>query len=64
MFSKEKKDWLTPDNVVEEFGIAKSTQAQYRALGKIPFSKLGRKVLYSRAKLNKWLEDAEVSNNA
>ncbi len=58
----EKKEWLSPDEVVKEFGIAKSTQAQYRMAGKIPFSKLGRKVLYSRSKLNQWLEDAEVQS--
>ena len=56
----EKKDWLSPDEVFANYGIAKSTQAQYRAAGKIPFSKLGRKVLYSRKRLDKWLEDAEV----
>ncbi len=56
----DKKEWLSPDEVVQQYGIAKSTQAQYRTEGKIPFSKLGRKVLYSKSKLNKWLEDAEV----
>ena len=56
----EKKEWLLPDEVVEKYGIAKSTQAQYRAEKKIPYSKLGRKVLYSRVELNKWLEVAKV----
>ncbi len=62
MLPQEKKDWLSPDDVTEEYGIAKSTQAQYRSLSKIPFSKLGRKIFYSRVKLNKWLEDAEVAS--
>ncbi len=64
MSINEKKVWLSPDDVVKEYGIAKSTQALYRSLGKIPFSKLGRKVLYSREKLDKWLENCEVTNYA
>ncbi len=56
----EKKEWLSPDEVVTEYGIAKSTQAQYRAEGKIPFSKLGRKVLYSRKRLDEWLQSLEM----
>ncbi len=55
------KEWLTPDEFAEEFSISKSTQAKYRMAKKIPFSKVGtRYIRYSRAAINKWLEDQQV----
>lgn len=55
-----KKEWLTPTEFAEEFGISKSTQAKMRMKGTIPFSKVGNFVRYSREVIHKWLEDAKV----
>ncbi len=52
----EKKEWLTPDELFEEYKFSKSTQAKYRMERKIPFSKIGRYVRYNREEINKWLE--------
>lgn len=49
-------DWLDPKKLEAEFGIAESTQARYRSEKKIPYSKIGGFVFYSRAKIHEWLE--------
>ena len=55
------KEWLSPLELEEEFGIKVSTQNKMRMRKSIPFSKINSKVIrYSRTKVNQWLEDAEV----
>ena len=56
-----KKDWLTPDDLQEEFGFSKSRQAKLRMIRVIPFSKIGSYIRYSRAEINQWLTDAKVA---
>lgn len=60
MDSTVKKEWLTPTEFNEEFGISKSTQAKMRMDKKIPYSKIGNFVRYNRAEIHKWLHDAKV----
>lgn len=55
------KRWLNPQELEDEFGIAKSTQAKKRMDGKIPHSKIGNKFIrYDRLEIDKWLEDHQV----
>lgn len=55
---KEKKRWLTPDELFEEYRISTSTQAKLRMKNKIPFSKIGAKFIrYDRNAIDKWLEN-------
>lgn len=49
-------EWLNTKTLLEEFGIAVSTQAKYRQLKMIPYSKIGGFVFYSRTKINAWIE--------
>ena len=53
-------DWISPDQLEEEFDVKKSTQAKMRMAGTLPYSKLGKFVRYNRAKINQMLEDSEV----
>ncbi len=55
-----QKEWLTPDDVEEGYEISKSTQSKLRMKRKIPFSKIGKYIRYSRTELNKWLQDHAV----
>ena len=55
-----QKDWLTPTDLESEYGIKVSTQNKMRMAKKLPYSKLGKFVRYSRAKINKLFEDAEI----
>ena len=56
-----QNEWLTPDDLFEEFGIAKSTQAKYRMNRKIPFSKIGSKYIkYNRTEINEWLHNHKI----
>ena len=55
------KEWLSPLELEEEFGIKRSTQNKMRMKKIIPYSKLGKFVRYSRIKINQMLEDAEVA---
>lgn len=52
----EKKEWLTPKELQKDYLISTSTQAKYRMDRKIPFSKIGRYIRYSRDEINKWFE--------
>jgi len=51
------KDWFNTDTLATEFGIAKSTQAKYRAEKTIPYSKIGGFIYYSKKKIYEWLEN-------
>lgn len=48
--------WLTPNDLVQEYGISINTQAKYRMRGLIPFSKINRIIRYDRTKLDEWFE--------
>lgn len=52
--------WMNTDELEEEYGIKKSTQALYRCKKKIPYSKLGGFVYYDRNKIDKWIESHSV----
>ena len=56
-----KKEWLSPFDLEREYGLKVSLQAKLRMDRKIPHSKInGKTIRYSRAKIDKWLENAEV----
>jgi predicted DNA-binding transcriptional regulator AlpA len=59
-----KKRWLTPKELEEEYCFSKSVQAKMRMLSskkKIPFSKVGSKFIrYDRFEIDKWLEIHKV----
>jgi len=54
------KEWLTPKELESEFGIKISTQNKMRMAKKLPYSKVGKFVRYSRTKINQMFADAEV----
>ena len=54
------KQWLTPKELQSEYGFSISTQAKYRMDRKIPFSKIGKYIRYSRAGINEWLDSNRV----
>lgn len=54
------KQYLSPDELAEEYGFSKSTQAKYRMSRKIPFSKIGKYIRYNREEINKWLANNRV----
>jgi len=56
----QPKRWLRPDDLAEEFGISKNTQATLRSAAKIPYSKRGSLIFYDRTKIDAWLEDAVI----
>ncbi len=58
---EDKKEWLMPSELEEEFGFSRSTQAKYRMSRKIPFSKIGKYIRYKRSEIHKWLEDNSVA---
>ena len=57
----EKNRWLTPKDLELEFGILRQTQAKLRVEGRLPYSKLGTKIVrYDRLKINELFEDNAV----
>ncbi len=54
------KEWLSQLGLEAEFGIKVSTQNKMRMAKILPYSKFGKRVFYSRSKINKMLEDSEV----
>jgi len=58
---QKEKRWLTPQELEAEYGICESTQAKYRMDKKIPYSRIGRKLIkYDRLKIDAWIEDHEI----
>ena len=60
MDNNVKKEWLSPLDLEEEFGIKISTQNKMRMAKKLPYSKIGKFVRYSRTKINQMFTDAKV----
>lgn len=59
--NNHKKRWLTPQELEVEYALKEKTIVHYRAANKIPFSKIGTKLIrYDREKIDKWLEANEV----
>ena len=55
-----QKQWLNPRELEQEYGFSLSTQAKYRMDRKIPFSKIGKYIRYSREDINEWLNSNRV----
>ncbi len=51
------KEWLTPTDVKEIYGIGLSSQNQYRMAKKIPYHKVSRFIRYRKSEIDKWLDD-------
>jgi len=63
----ERKRWLNPSELQEEFGFSKSSQAKMRMASNsstIPFSKIGKYVRYDRIAIDEWLEDHQIQGGA
>ena len=64
VYPQYTKRWLSPDELEQEYGFSKSTQAKCRMQknnSTIPFSKIGGKYIrYDRALIDQWLEDHQV----
>lgn len=58
------KRWLTPNELEEEYGFSRSTQAKMRmsvSRCKIPFCKINSKYIrYDRAEIDQWIEKHKV----
>lgn len=54
------KEWLSPLELEAEYCFSVSRQARLRMEKKIPFSKIGNYIRYSREAINNWLESAQV----
>ena len=54
------KEWLTPDELKEEFSISTSTQAKMRMSKKIPYHKVGSYVRYKRSDINEMFDSAKI----
>ncbi len=58
----KKNEWLSPQDLFDEYGLKLNFQAKLRMKKNIPYSKIGAKVvMYSRTKIEAWLNAAEVS---
>jgi len=60
--SEEKKRWLRPKELMEEYGFTLSWQSRERmtrALG-LPFVKVGQKIFYDRVEIDRFLEARRV----
>lgn len=62
------KRWLSPDDLKEEYGFSKSTQAKMRMVSNsstIPFSKInGKYIRYDRLLIDEWLTDHQVQGTS
>jgi len=63
MSNHEKKRWLKPIDLFEEYGFSISNQGKLRMKRLIPFSKVVGSVRYDRLEIDKWLEDKRIACN-
>ncbi len=56
----DPKEWMTPKDLHEEFGILPSTQNNLRSNKDIPFYKRGRYIRYKRSEIIAWFEAGKV----
>ena len=52
--------WLNPKQLEAEYGISITKQNRIRRERKIPFSKIGKAVMYKRTEIESWLDDHKV----
>ncbi len=57
---QRQKDWLTPDELGEDYLISKSTQGKMRMNRTIPFHKVGKYIRYYRPDIDQMFLDAKV----
>jgi len=57
--SPSQKRFLTPDELLEEYGFGLKWQAKWRRLG-LPYVKLGGYVRYDRLQIEAWIERHSV----
>lgn len=56
-FADVKKDWLSTEEVMEMINVSRRTVQNYRDDGKISYTQDGRKILYPRESIEKFLRD-------
>ena len=57
----EKKEWLNPREVRQEFGFSTSTLAKWRMNNlNLPFSKMGKYIRYKRVDVEVFIESNKV----
>ena len=61
MTNTTQKQWLTPQDLLQEYSISLKTQDRLRWKKLIPYSKVQRQVRYSRKRIDEWLENHEVA---
>jgi len=54
------EDYTTDKEIMEKFGVAKGTLANYRSKGKIPYSKFMGKIVYKISEIEAILENCKV----
>lgn len=60
--SRVTAEWLTPKDTAALLHVSERTLYEWRRSGTLPASKLGAKVLYSRAKIEARLAEAEAES--
>ena len=67
IYAKARKRWMSPDDLANEYGFSKSTQAKMRMASNsstIPFSKInGKYIRYDRIAIDKWLEEHNIGGS-
>lgn len=55
------KRWLNTKELELEYGLLEDTMSKYRMQRKVPFSKIGTKLIrYDRHKIDEWLESHNI----
>jgi hypothetical protein len=55
------KRWIDPQEFELIFNIKVSTQAKWRMLNKIPYSKMGKCIRYDRLLIEKYFENHSIN---
>ena len=60
VIKQSEKTWLNTEELEDEFGILKSTQAKMRMAKTLPYHKIGKYVRYHRPDIDQMFLNAKV----
>ena len=61
---KDDQEYITPDYLLDKWGINKSTQAKWRTERRIPYYKVGKNILYKKDEILEHFEQCKVQKIA
>jgi hypothetical protein len=64
MSAKSKRDWMTEEEFSKRVGLCRMTLLRLRTAGKLPYCKIGRKIVYLERHVEEFFSNVEQNAGA